>query len=614
MTQSHCYPTRWGLLCLVLGLVMVSAGIAQPLRPSDFVDLSGLSAWTGREVNDLEIVGLPGDIGARARAGLALTPRRKILRKNRPVLSLDIARADAQRLRLLLVQNGYPDARIEGTATAVDETRIKVTFTVIPGPAVVYGQVDVEGFPATTAAVIDSVRQHLAKGKVFRQDEVFQARDDLTLATMRAGFAQPEVSMQVVRPDSQSCDLQYLCIPGNPFVYDQLLLTGTPDDLTPLVRKTINLKPGTPFSPKVMVDTRHYLRKLQLFRQIRLDNVVQDSTTLDLAVDLKKRKMTTAEFSIGSFTDNWFVVRAGIAHRNLLKKGRGAGIGAAYATHLREIEARTWWPALIVRRSVSSLRLRFEVQDEESYQLDKFEVEVSTLFERWRTRSLRLGLAVSEGKLDNRSANEEAFASDVGLQTVLNGVWYFDTSDNPLDPLHGTRITLSTDWSPPGFWTEKPFVSFRAATSKYLSLGGLRTLAFRLDGGVAWPLGDAEDLSPDRRFFAGGVSTMRGYSRRMLGPTDSANQPVGGEVRILGSAEARLPMAGIVGMAFFVDSGQVWFRRLNVHWHDIKVAAGAGLLVRSPVGPVRLDWAYNITTPMNDQSWGVLHFAIGHPF
>jgi len=593
---------------------MGSPSFAQPPIPTDSIDLSGLAAWHGREVSDLEIVGLPEGVGSKAAAGLALTPRRKIMRKIRPIMTLDIARADAQRLRLLLVQNGYPDARIEAHAEGDKKERIKVTFTVYPGPAVVYGKVDIEGYPGTTVAVIDSVNLHLAPGKVFRQAEVLQARADLKLATMRAGYAQPEVSMKVVRPDSQSCDLQFLCVPGNLFLYDQLKLTGAPDDLVHLVHKTVNLKPGTPYSPKIMVDTRHYLRKLQLFRQIRLENVVQDSTTLDLAIDLKARKMTTAELSIGSFTDNWFVIRGGIGHRNLFKKGRGASFGVGYATHLREIEARTWWPALVVRRSVSSLRLRFEVQDEESYKLDKFEVEVSTLFERWRTRSLRLGLAVSEGRLDNRSANEAAFASDVGLQTVLSGVWYRDTSDSPLDPLHGSRITLSTDWSPPGFWTEKPFVSFRTATSKYLPLGGRRTLALRLDGGVAWPLGDAEDLSPDRRFFAGGVSTMRGYSRRMLGPTDSANQPIGGEVRILASAETRLPLAGILGMAFFVDSGQVWFRRGNVNWEDFKVAAGAGILVGTPVGPVRLDWAYNITTPMNDQSYGTLHFAIGHPF
>ncbi len=584
------------------------------LADDDAVDIRGLSPWTGREVAELRLEGMPGDIAGQVRKGLALTPRRKLLRMERMRLRASFAEADAQRVRLFLARRGYPQATVTAGGEATDDDRVIVTLRVDPGPLMVYGDLTFDGVPEAVRAQRDSVRILLPRGQRFEDAEVTSAREQLLLGIRRAGHAEPELEVALELTESNAIDLAFVARPGRLFRYEDFTFSGAPDDLVPLVERTVHLEPGTPYSPAVAAGTRRDLRELQLFRQVRLHSEARSDTTLDLLARLQPRNMISLEAGVGSFTDDWLVASASAQHRNLLGGGRGGRVDLTYSTHRREAEGRLWWPNLLARRSRSEVRVTGKIQDEDSYRLDTVEIELSTLFRLGTSSSLRLSTGVSEGTLENRAADPEAFLSDVGLLTVLGARFYRDTSDNPVDPLDGSRLTVQTEVSPPGAWSDTPLASLRVHGSRYLPLGGRRVLALRLDGAYARPLGDALDLRPDRRYFAGGVSTMRGYGRRDLGPVDAEGQPVGGGVRVLAGAEVRLPLRGIMGVAFFVDSGQVWSTRDAVDMEELAAAGGVGVLFRTPVGPLRLDLAYNLTDPLRDQSRLKLSFAIGHPF
>ncbi len=604
--NRHPWPT---LLAACVVVAVVPAATAR--TP---INAATLAPWQGREVSALELPGLPSELRDQAAAGLALAPRRKLVGRQLATLTVRTAEADLRRLQLLLARHGYPDAVIDARGEADGERRVRLTLSVAPGAPVRHGVVVVTGLPDGLMAAADSVRAALASGRRFREQAVLRAREDLLRALRQDGFARPEVTVRTTRPSPSVADLTFACEPGRRFRYRDLVVDGAPDDLVPLVRRTVSLAPGTPYSPAVISDTRRHLRQLQLFRQVRLQADARDSTTLDLVADLRARAMLTSEASVGTFTDNWLAVRAGVTHRNFWRRGRGLYAGASWATYSRDAELRTWWPALVSARSRTELRLRREIQDEDSYRLATSEVALSNLFTTWRHSSLRLGVTFSHGDLDDRSADPRAFVGDVGLQTLLEGIFYHDTSNNPLEPSRGHRLTLQSYWSPPGFWTRSPFASLRAFGSRYRPLGEQTVLAMRLDGAVAWPLGDAPDLRPDRRWFAGGVSTMRGARRRQLGPSDGDGNPIGGEVRLLAGVEARVPVWSLLGVAAFVDGGQVWRRTSDVDLAELEAAAGLGLLVGTPIGPLRLDLARHLGTPSPGQPRTLLQFGIGHPY
>jgi outer membrane protein insertion porin family len=156
--------------------------------------------------------------------------------------------------------------------------------------------------------------------------------------------------------------------------------------------------------------------------------------------------------------------------------------------------------------------------------------------------------------------------------------------------------------------------------SKYYSLSRRAVLAWRIRGGTILPqrlslLGQSvQFVPPDQRFYAGGPNSVRGFARNELGPrvyvsdsfdvsgTDTTYRnvrasPTGGNTVFTANLELRLPspiLPDRVRLGVFVDVGQVWERGDTVTTvSGLRVTPGVGLRFVTPLGPVRLDAAYN---------------------
>lgn len=108
------------------------------------------------------------------------------------------------------------------------------------------------------------------------------------------------------------------------------------------------------------------------------------------------------------------------------------------------------------------------------------------------------------------------------------------------------------------------------------------------------------------RFYSGG-NWMRGFNATRLSPqvveplpndpTTAVLEPVGGNGLIEASVETRYTITGPLVGAVFVDSGTVLaqsltFGNLGLYARSLYYAFGAGLRYRTPVGPIRVDFAY----------------------
>ena len=202
-----------------------------------------------------------------------------------------------------------------------------------------------------------------------------------------------------------------------------------------------------------------------------------------------------------------------------------------------------------------------------------------------------------------------------------------DRINSILDPTEGSLATLSLAHTSRlvGSDTLYEFNRGELEISKYYPLGRRGTFAWRVRGGTILPQritlsGQGVRLvPPDQRFYAGGPNSVRGYGRNELGPRvyvqelvridstgDSVYNPVrpvptGGNTVFVMNAELRfatplLPQRMRVGV--FVDAGQVWERGQEaVTLKSLRVTPGVGLRFTTPLGPVRLDAAYNGSVP-----------------
>jgi outer membrane protein assembly factor BamA len=241
--------------------------------------------------------------------------------------------------------------------------------------------------------------------------------------------------------------------------------------------------------------------------------------------------------------------------------------------------------------------------------------------------------------------------------------------NNPIDPSRGSLASLELTLSSRYLGSSSFQQFFRAVGdySWYYPLARDVVFSWRVRGGAIFaPSVDVATQSgnfipPEQRFYAGGPNDVRGFDRNELGPVvyvvpqgevDTAaieNRPIdpnrvtvaatGGNTLAVGNVEIRVPspvFSSRLRLAAFVDAGGVWQRGIENSTPVIRVTPGVGIRLATPLGPARLDVAYNpyrlqagtlfqvdtlgALTPIQDsyvlsrKGKFTFHFAVGQAF
>ena len=168
-------------------------------------------------------------------------------------------------------------------------------------------------------------------------------------------------------------------------------------------------------------------------------------------------------------------------------------------------------------------------------------------------------------------------------------------------------------------------------------------LVLHMGLGIAYPYGNSSVLPFEKRYFAGGANSVRGWTVRTLGPgkykerdgrINFINQT--GDVKLDMNAELRSRLFWKFSVAAFIDAGNVWLLRKDDHrpggqfnmkhfLNDLALGTGAGLRYDLEFLVLRLDLGVAIHDPADNHCNGyynigklkdglALHFAIGYPF
>ncbi len=207
--------------------------------------------------------------------------------------------------------------------------------------------------------------------------------------------------------------------------------------------------------------------------------------------------------------------------------------------------------------------------------------------------------------------------------------WVHDTRDNPLDATSGWYLSAQEFFAWSGLASQANFNRMDAQESNYYRLNKhnwilARSTRIGLENTYGNP---SYNLIPlPERLYAGGATSHRGFSVNAAGPRDlQTGFPVGGSGAFVNSTELRFPPVPLplignnLGFALFEDFGNVYQNAsdmfpalLRFHQPNVKTcynlvgpegtcnfnydsqAAGLGLRYKTPVGPIRVDFSYNL--------------------
>jgi len=198
--------------------------------------------------------------------------------------------------------------------------------------------------------------------------------------------------------------------------------------------------------------------------------------------------------------------------------------------------------------------------------------------------------------------------------SAVSAIYINDTRDNYLDPVRGffTSTDLSlTSKLPRELLPSGHYMSLYTQNSYYRTLRGPLRLASFLRFGWIYPFAGDRNIPISERFFAGGASTLRGFETDRAGPLGPSNDPVGGNALLIGNLELRLPLVSRLEVSGFYDVGNVFVDLGSVRLADVSHTVGGGLRIRTPLGPIRLDYGVNLNLPQHLKDLG---YKTGHFF
>jgi len=192
----------------------------------------------------------------------------------------------------------------------------------------------------------------------------------------------------------------------------------------------------------------------------------------------------------------------------------------------------------------------------------------------------------------------------------------YDKRDNTITPTKGYLIGGGTDIAGGPLGGDKDFYRMQLRSSYFGPLIKSSVLEFHIKTGIVDAFGDSDAVPIFERFFAGGARTIRGYEEREVGPVDSkTGDPIGGEAVLIGNIEYTVPIVDFLKIATFFDIGNVWSRVEDYGTGDLKAGVGFGLRVKTPIGPVNLDYGYPLNeVPGEEDRTGKFYFSVSRGF
>ena len=484
-----------------------------------------------------------------------------------------------------------------------------LTINVNPGKPVRIRelQISLEGAAQADPAFQQLLQQSPVKvGKVLNDGDYEALKTRLNdLALTRGYFDAQLVTHQVtVYPEQHAADIVLIMNSGRRFAfgpvnYDSSVTLPTQR----LLATMINFTQGEPYSSQKVSQLSVDFSATGYFRSIDVRPLRDQAqgNEVPMLISVVPKTHWAIDAGIGYSTDEGPRLTLGIVNHWLGEKGHSFKSDIKLSGAVNELTGRYKVPYGNPLLEYYSLDGGYQGVSN----LDTDSHLISASVNRWKKRPgnwnqnffLRLDFEnfTQGGQSDSSTLLVPGVAFD---RRTING--------SPTNPKSGSFYSVKLEASAKALLANANFVRLWGHAKWLSSFWDRHRLIGRVDQGGLW-VDDIASVPPSVRFFTGGDQTVRGYDFDSISPRNSRDQLVGGRYLSVGSIEYTYEFYPNWQIAVFVDSGTVTddYRNNTVGW---KTGVGPGLRWITPLGPLKLDFAFAISEPDSPVR---IHFSIG---
>ncbi|MBU1062239.1 MAG: outer membrane protein assembly factor BamA [Candidatus Omnitrophica bacterium] len=554
------------------------------------------------------------------------------------VYKKDVLDDDMERIKHFYKKEGFLDVEVDYEIISHEKKQkkwIELVMRIEEGRKYIAGQVNIVGNTVFSGEELKTILK-MKPGDTFTESTLHEDLAGLQEYYFGKGYimakAKPDTFLNM---ETDRVDITYSILEGEVCYVNKINIVGNAKTKDVVVRREIRINPGEQYDGGKLKRSKERLYNLGFFEEIAFD--IEDTSVedrKDMVVEVKEAK--TGEFSFGG----------GFSSVDRL-------IG------FLEIEQRNFdlfnFPTftgdgqdLKLRGEFGSVRKNYLLSWTEPWIFDYPLSFGFDLYASERKRSGTTGYAYDEERQggtvrlgkefseylrgdftyrletinisDLSSDASQALLDEAGEKTISSVFFQLtrDTRDNKFNATKGHVLSGSIEMAGGVVGGDRDFAKFFNSASHYSMLGPF-VLELKLKSGVVTSYNGSGRVPIWERFFAGGTYTIRGYKERDVGPKDVSGDPIGGGTTAIGNAELTFSIIENLKGALFLDAGNVWYRPDSKPeggnaTRGIKLGAGVGVRIKTPIGPVKLDFGFPLNPDSEQEDKGRFHFSMSRGF
>jgi len=539
---------------------------------------------------------------------------------------------DIETLRSFYLNRGYLEFNVDSTQVSIspDKQGIYITVNITEGPQYRVSDVKLAGQMLVPEAELQKLIT-VKPGEVFVRDRLTETTKKIGERLGNDGYAFANVNaVPELDKDKNTVAFTLFVDPGRRVYVNRVNIAGNTKTRDEVVRREIRQMEGAYYDAEKINRSRERINRLGFFNEVNIETPAVTGTTDQVDVNVSVAEKSTGNIMLGA----GFSSSEGLVLSTSVSQANVFGTGNRLSAQINSGSVNTVYALSFTNPyyTIDGISLGYDVyrRDVDSSSLNNtgyFENSTLGLGVRFglpvnERDSISLGASYEQNsvKVDGTSPLQwRNFVTTYGNDNDtlrLDGSWARDSRDNFLFPTRGLLQRVAAEIGTPVGSLQ--YYKLSLQHQQYFPLG--RDFTFMLNGELGFGDGlSGKPLPFFKNFYAGGVSSVRGFESGTIGPKDpTTGDALGGNKRVVANAELFFPLPGLKDdkafrMSAFLDAGASFGTGETFDIGSLRYAAGVSLLWVSPLGPLKFSLAQPLVEKTGDKT-EVFQFSLGSVF
>jgi len=574
--------------------------------------------------------------------------------------SRESLQGDIEALQSWYQDRGYANFAVESTQVAIapEKDDIFITINVREGEVYKVGEVKLAG---TMKVPEEELKRLLLvqPGQTYSRKLITQTQELLSFRLGVEGYAFAKIDpVPQADEEKKTVNLTFFVDPGNRAYVRRINFINTSAIDDEVLRREMRQMEGSYLSNALLDRSKERLQRLPYIEKVEFESTPVPGTPDLVDVDFDVKEGLPGQFSggIGYSESQSFILNGSFVHSNFMGSGERLALELLAGRFSKSYSLSHTDPYT----NVDGVSRTVGVQYRDITQFVSAASDFSTTtksatlefgYPITEFQGLRFGVVAQQSDLIVNPANSapeavtwvrnngnpytrliqnefadgsdpdtdpdivttELFGTQFNTYELVAG-WFYDSRNRAIFADRGTRHSVSLAVAAPG--SEVDYYVFSYDYLQLLPIWKQWTVAVSAELAFGDALGnDTSALPPYRQFFAGGPSSVRGFTESRLGPKDGFGNPYGGNMKVIGRTELLFPVPAkwraSTRISAFFDIGNVFSQGAGVEfvgldgvtpvdyefdYNELKQSVGLSVQWLAPMGIFRFSYG----VPLNE--------------